>query len=385
MRRITHVRLPQPLHKDRFADLWWIDLDDQTRLIDMQPMPAGMAMAGESWHGDWLSPMGVDLQINGGLGLAFPELTPADLPLLLSLLDRLWADGVEAISPTLVTCGVDSLRQALGVLRQARSQLAPQRCKLLGAHLEGPFLAPERRGAHPLEHICEPGLKALAERIKGFENEIALVTLAPEQPGADLMIERLRSLGVMVCLGHSAADAAQANKAFNSGVGMITHAFNAMAGLHHRAPGPVGEACRRGNVALGLIADGVHVDPSMAVLLQRMAPDQLVLVSDALAPYGLEEGEHRWDQRLISVRAGTCRLADGTLAGVTLPLLEGCRRLARWSGEPAAAIWAATIAPRLALNNSLSLEQLLQGKMLINLLRWKRTCNGNELNWQRGA
>ena len=385
MRRITHVRLPQPLHKDRFADLWWIDLDDQTRLIDMQPMPAGMAMAGESWHGDWLSPMGVDLQINGGLGLAFPELTPADLPLLLSLLDRLWADGVEAISPTLVTCGVDSLRQALGVLRQARSQLAPQRCKLLGAHLEGPFLAPERRGAHPLEHICAPGLKALAERIKGFENEIALVTLAPEQPGADLMIERLRSLGVMVCLGHSAADAAQANKAFNSGVGMITHAFNAMAGLHHRAPGPVGEACRRGNVALGLIADGVHVDPSMAVLLQRMAPDQLVLVSDALAPYGLEEGEHRWDQRLISVRAGTCRLADGTLAGVTLPLLEGCRRLARWSGEPAAAIWAATIAPRLALNNSLSLEQLLQGKMLINLLRWKRTCNGNELNWQRGA
>ncbi|MFL0791765.1 MAG: N-acetylglucosamine-6-phosphate deacetylase, partial [Prochlorococcus sp.] len=184
MRRITHIRLPQPLHKAPVTDLWWIGLDDQARLIEVQPMPAGMAMAGESWHGDWLSPMGVDLQINGGLGLAFPELTTADLPLLLKLLDRLWADGVEAISPTLVTCGVPSLRQALEVLRQARAKHAPQRCSLLGAHLEGPFLAPERRGAHPLEHICAASLEALAERIQGFEHEIALITLAPEQPGA---------------------------------------------------------------------------------------------------------------------------------------------------------------------------------------------------------
>ncbi|HJN35437.1 MAG: N-acetylglucosamine-6-phosphate deacetylase [Prochlorococcus sp.] len=385
MRRITHIRLPQPLHKAPVADLWWIGLDDQARLIEVQPMPAGMAMAGESWHGDWLSPMGVDLQINGGLGLAFPELTTADLPLLLKLLDRLWADGVEAISPTLVTCGVPSLRQALEVLRQARAKHAPQRCSLLGAHLEGPFLAPERRGAHPLEHICAASLEALAERIQGFEHEIALITLAPEQPGADLLIERLRSLGVLVCLGHSAADAAQAGEAFDQGISMLTHTFNAMAGLHHRAPGPVGEACRRGGIALGLIADGVHVDPSMAVLLQRMAPDQLVLVSDALAPYGLEDGEHRWDARLLSVKAGTCRLADGTLAGVTLPLLEGCRKLARWSGEPGAAIWAATMAPRLALNNNHPLEQLLQGQRLTNLLRWKGDLNGDELSWQRGA
>ena len=82
----------------------------------------------------------------------------------------------------------------------------------------------------------------------------------------------------------------------------------------------------------------------MAVLLQRLAGDQTVLVSDALAPYGLADGEHRWDERVLLVRDGTCRLEDGTLAGVTLPQLEGVKRLARWSDAPSAAIWSATVA-----------------------------------------
>lgn len=385
MRRITHVRLPQPLNQTNGSDLWWIGVDAQDRLIALEEMPAGIAMSGESWHGDWLSPMGVDLQINGGLGLAFPELKETDLPLLLDLLDRLWADGVESIAPTLVTCDSESVRQALGVLRKARAKTADQRCELLGAHLEGPFLAPERRGAHPLKHICKASLKALEERIQGFEHEIALMTLAPELPGADELIKRLVSLDVLVCLGHSKADATASRKAFDQGVGMLTHTFNAMPGLHHRTPGPVAEACRRGGVALGLIADGVHIHPTMAVLLQRLAPDQLVLVSDALAPYGLPDGIHRWDERSLKVRDGSCRLEDGTLAGVTLPLLEGCCRLARWSADPGAAIWAATMAPRLALNHNLSMKRMLMGKPLQNLLRWQGTLNGEQLKWSHGA
>lgn len=149
------------------------------------------------------------------------------------------------------------------------------------------------------------------------------MTLAPELEGAAEVIAALRATGVVVSLGHSGADAVQARRAFNQGVGMLTHSFNAMAGLHHRAPGPVGEALRQGEVALGLIADGVHVDPTMAVLLQRLAPRQVVIVSDALAPYGLADGRHRWDERVLLVEDGSCRLEDGTLAGVTLPLLEG--------------------------------------------------------------
>ena len=384
MRRITDVQLPMPLGQAS-DQRHTISLDSAGQIESVRPMAAGDAMeqSTESWEGDWISPRGIDLQINGGLGLAFPELTTADLPRLRQLLERLWQDGVEAIAPTLVTCGLPPLRQALAVLREARQQHRPGRCRLLGAHLEGPFLANERRGAHPPEHLAVPSLEALEQRIGGFESEIALMTLAPELPGASAVIARLRELGIMVALGHSAARAEQAAVGFDQGVGMLTHAFNAMPGLHHRAPGPLGEACRRGGIALGLIADGVHVDPTMAVLLQRLAPEQTVLVSDALAPYGLADGEHRWDERLLLVHNGTCRLEDGTLAGVTLPQLDGVIRLARWSGQPAAAIWSATVAPRRVIAAAQSINEALIGQPLTDQLRW--TMTGEELHWSCAA
>ena len=389
MRRITNIRLPRrPNGTNAEASEHWSALvDDAGRLQALTPMRAGASMAGENWHGDWLSPMGVDLQINGGLGLAFPELQDRDLPRLLELLDLLWEDGVEAISPTLVTCGIAPLRQALAVLHTARAHAQPRRCRLLGAHLEGPFLEEARRGAHPREHLCMPSLDALNARISGFENDIALVTLAPELEGAGAVITRLRELGITVALGHSAATADQAKQAFLEGVGMLTHAFNAMPGLHHRAPGPLAEACRSGRVALGLIADGVHVHPTMAVLLQQLAGDQLVLVSDALAPYGLADGQHRWDERVLLVEKGTCRLEDGTLAGVTLPQLEGASRLAAWGQRPEASIWAATIAPRAVIAPEISRDAAHQlvGCSLDTLLRWRWDHNQSRLHWQHAA
>ena len=382
MHRITNVRLPAPLPGER-DQRYSVDLDDQGLICRIDAMDAEGQQANEDWNGDWLSPRGVDLQINGGLGLAFPELTPVDLPRLEELLDLLWRDGVEAIAPTLVTCGIAPLRQALAVLQQARQQHPPGRCRLLGAHLEGPFLAEARRGAHPREHLANPSLEALEERIGGFETEIALVTLAPELEGAAAVIERLQDLGINVALGHSAANDEQARAGFDQGVGMLTHAFNAMPGLHHRAPGPLGEACRRGGIALGLIADGVHVHPTMAALLQRLAPEQIVLVSDALAPYGLTDGKHRWDERVLLVEKGTCRLNDGTLAGVTLPQLEGVKRLARWSNAPSAAIWSATVAPRRVIGDATQCMDALMGRPLTQLLRWRE--EEDDLHWACAA
>ena len=418
---------------------WRVAIDRNGRIAALHPLPRGSRSAGDDWGGDWLSPAGVDLQINGGLGLAFPELTPADLPRLEQLLELLWRDGVEAICPTLVTCGVEPLRRALAVLRQARQAHRPGRCRLLGAHLEGPFLAAARRGAHPLEHLAAPSLEALEERIAGFQGpaevgpwaeplggagptaadappqdswaapdaaappqdgvpaqappphgpagaaaaDIALVTLAPELEGAAAVIDALNRRGVLVSLGHSQADEAQAAASFKAGVRLLTHTFNAMAGLGHRAPGPIAAALARRDVGLGLIADGVHVAPSMAVLLQRLAPDRVLLVSDALAPYGLADGRHRWDNRTLLVENGSCRLEDGTLAGVTLPLLEGARRLAHWSGRPDWAIAAATVLPRQALGERRPLPSLLLGRPLADCLRWRDGDGG--LHWRRAA
>ncbi|MFU8885709.1 MAG: N-acetylglucosamine-6-phosphate deacetylase [Cyanobacteriota bacterium] len=384
MRWISNVRLPRTGPCSHGGDRRWrVAVDDGGWITAVEPIPAGSSSAGENWAGDWLSPAGVDLQINGGLGLAFPELTPADLPRLLELLELLWRDGVEAICPTLVTCGVAPLRQALAVLEQARQQHRPGRCQLLGAHLEGPFLNPSRRGAHPEQHLATPSLAALEERISGFEDQIDLVTLAPELEGAGAVIDALLEQGIVVSLGHSAASEADADWAFSAGVSMLTHTFNAMPDLHRRAPGPVAAAALRGDIALGLIADGVHVHPSMAVLLQRLAPGQVVLVSDALAPYGLGEGQHRWDERLLIVQDGSCRLADGTLAGVTLPLLEGVRRLASWGTPAERAIAAATLTPRRVLGDQREVAEMLLGTPLAETLRW--STSGDALSWQRGS
>jgi len=384
MRWISNVRLPLTARCSHGGDRRWrVAVDDEGWITALEPIPPGSSAAGDDWGGDWLSPAAVDLQINGGLGLAFPELSEADLPRLLELLELLWRDGVEAICPTLVTCGVAPLRQALAVLEQARQRHQDGRCQLLGAHLEGPFLNQARRGAHPAQHIAAPSPEALAERIGGFEDQIDLVTLAPELAGADALIKALRERGIVVSLGHSAAGEAEAEAAFDAGVTMLTHSFNAMAGLHHRSPGPVAAALLHGEIALGLIADGVHVHPAMARLLQRLGPEQVVLVSDALAPYGLGEGRHRWDERLLLVEDGSCRLEDGTLAGVTLPLLEGVRRLASWSGEPARAIAAATVLPRRVLGDQRSCSAMLIGTPLRETLRWREL--GTDLSWQRAA
>ena len=384
MRWITNVRLPRARRCSHGGDRRWrLAVDGEGWITAVEPIAAGSCAAGDDWGGEWLSPAGVDLQINGGLGLAFPELSAADLPRLLELLELLWRDGVEAICPTLVTCGVAPLRQALAVLEQARQQHRPGRCQLLGAHLEGPFLNPSRRGAHPEQHLAAPSLEALAERIAGFEDQIDLVTLAPELEGAEAVIAALRQRGIAVSLGHSAAGEGEASVAFEAGVAMLTHSFNAMAGLHHRAPGPVAAAVLRGDIALGLIADGVHVHPSMALLLQRLAPEQVVLVSDALAPYGLGEGRHRWDERVLLVEDGSCRLEDGTLAGVTLPLLEGVRRLASWGAPAEQAIAAATLTPRRVLGDRRSATELLVGRPLGDTLRWSASTDG--LSWRRSG
>ncbi len=384
MRWISNVRLPLTSRCSHGGDRRWrVAVDDKGLITAVEPIPPGSSAAGDDWGGDWLSPAGVDLQINGGLGLAFPELSEADLPRLLELLELLWRDGVEAICPTLVTCGVAPLRQALAVLEQARQQHRAGRCQLLGAHLEGPFLNPARRGAHPTQHIAAPSPAALAERIGGLEDQIDLVTLAPELEGADGVIHALRERGIVVSLGHSAASDAEAAAAFDAGVTMLTHSFNAMAGLHHRSPGPVAAALLHGDIALGLIADGVHVHPAMARLLQRLAPEQVVLVSDALAPYGLGEGQHRWDERLLLVQDGSCRLEDGTLAGVTLPLLEGVRRLASWGVRPEQAIAAATVSPRRVLGDQRDGVGLLLGTPLTETLRWSGS--GDALSWQRAS
>ena len=386
MKKIKNIRVPQPDKNEDENNLFSLILDEHGIIQSIDKSSKWDSNYDEDWCGDWLSPRAIDLQINGGLGISFTDLTFNKIPKLLTLLDQLWLDGVEGICPTFVSCSLDQFQLGMKVLKETKKHTSINRCRLLGAHMEGPFLCESYSGAHDIENICKPSISALNERIKGFESEIALMTLAPELKGSFDVISRLRELDILVSLGHSSADFDSAMKAFSNGVSMVTHTFNAMKGLHHRAIGPVGAAARRNDVFLGLIADGVHVHSDMIRLLKIIAPKQIVLVSDAISAYGLGDGSFDWDKRLITVENGLCRLPDETIAGSTLPLLEACKKMANWINDPSAAIWMATLAPRLVLSQSkITAKSFFVGKNMQSLLRWKMNSCNQKLSWQLAA
>ena len=386
MEKIKNIRVPQPDKNEDENNLFSLILDEHGIIQSIDKSSKWDSSYDEDWCGDWLSPRAIDLQINGGLGISFTDLTFNKIPKLLTLLDRLWLDGVEGICPTFVSCSLDQFQLGMKVLKETKKHTSINRCRLLGAHMEGPFLCESYSGAHDIKNICKPSIFALNERIKGFESEIALMTLAPELKGSFDVISRLRELNILVSLGHSSADFDSAMKAFSNGVTMVTHTFNAMKGLHHRAIGPIGAAARRDDVFLGLIADGVHVHSDMIRLLKIIAPKQIVLVSDAISAYGLGDGSFDWDKRLITVENGLCRLPDETIAGSTLPLLEACKKMANWINDPSAAIWMATLAPRLVLSQSkITAKSFFIGKNMQSLLRWKMNSCNQQLSWQLAA
>lgn len=334
-------------------------------------------------RGDWLSPGGIDVQINGGLGLAFPDVDRAhpDHPVLLDKIAAfLWKQGVDGFLPTIVTSSVDQIQASLAAFSELIPAInaQPQRANILGIHLEGPFLNSVKRGAHPEEHLLPLTLEQVKRVLGDYSEIVKVMTLAPELDNTGTVIPYLRSLGITVSLGHSLATAAEATQAFDQGATMVTHAFNAMPGLHHRKPGLLGAALTHPSVTAGFIADGEHICPTMLKLLLSTNA-HLFLVSDALAPLGLPDGVYPWDTRKIQVTNGTARLLDGTLSGTTLPLLSGVENLVKWNiCDAETAIALATIAPRRAIG----LDPWTIGQPIYPI-RWQQDLEPQTLTWQR--
>jgi N-acetylglucosamine-6-phosphate deacetylase len=327
--------------------------------------------------GDWISLGGVDLQINGGLGLAFPELTAENSYMLPKISSYLWEAGVESYLPTLVTTSIENIQRSLAILAN-HTPNPDTSAQILGVHLEGPFLNYYKRGAHPAEYLLPLTLDQVKRVLGDYAHLVKVITLAPELDSTGKVVPYLRSLGITVSLGHSQATAAEAQAAFAQGATMITHAFNAMPPLHHREPGLLGAAMNDPHVFCAFIADGQHVDPMILKILLR-ASEGLFIVSDALAPLGLPDGIYPWDNRQIEVINGTARLQDGTLTGTTLPLLVGVQNLVKWGiCDVETAISLATDAPRQAIN-----LPVFAANQPAHLLRWKWDEVSKELTWKR--
>ncbi|MDJ0743919.1 MAG: N-acetylglucosamine-6-phosphate deacetylase [Xenococcaceae cyanobacterium MO_167.B27] len=333
--------------------------------------------------GDFVSLGGIDLQINGGLGLAFPDLESQDINKLTEIGNFLGQQGIDAYLPTIVTTSVEKIQRSLSVIAEyvTKEALTTPTAKILGVHLEGPFLAYEKRGAHPAKYLLPLSIDKVKQVLGDYTSIVKVITLAPELDPTGETISYLHSQKITVSLGHSLATAQQARAAFRQGASMVTHAFNAMPSLHHRQPGLLGAAIVNPKVLCGLIADGNHVCPEMIDIFLKASnySQGVFLVSDALAPMGLPDGVYPWDSRTIEVTEGTARLTDGTLAGTTLPLLVGVKNLVQWGiCTPEDAIAMATESPRKAIG----LSTMLVGQPA-NLLRWHWDEAQNNLIWER--
>jgi N-acetylglucosamine-6-phosphate deacetylase len=281
----------------------------------------------------------VDLQVNGFAGVDFLTAEPDDYA---SAGTALAGAGVTAFQPTLISSPPETLRAAL---ERGRTAAERSPIRLLGFHLEGPFLSVDRRGAHPVEHLRDPD-PALAEELLSA-GPVTAMTLAPELPGGLELVERLAARGVQVRIGHTDATALTAHAAFDRGAAAITHIHNAHRPFAARDPGPAGAALARDDVAITAIVDGVHLAPETVAVVRRSAGARLCLVSDAVTAAGLGDGRFELGERQIEVRDGRSTLADGTLAGSVGALDRSLRLLVENGATLAEGAHAVSRAPAL--------------------------------------
>ena len=275
----------------------------------------------------WLAPGFIDVQVNGGGDVLFNDAPTTENIRKIAAAHRRF--GTTALLPTLISDSPEKMKSALAAV----DALSDADASVLGIHLEGPFLSPEKAGVHDRRLIRSPTSDDL-DLITARRRGVTLVTLAPEQvPGA--FIGKLANAGVRVALGHSMATYAQTREAMAAGLTGFTHLFNAMRGLESREPGPIAAALGSADAYYGLIADGVHVAPAMLRLALRGA-GRPILVTDAMPPVGGMRGSFHLNGEEIAVRAGRCARRDGRLAGAYLDMASAVRNCVRMLDVPLA-------------------------------------------------
>ena len=267
--------------------------------------------------GKYLVPGLIEMQLNGGFGYDFT----ADPSTIWTVAADLPQFGVTTFLPTVITSTIPNTAKARKVITDGKPA-GYKGCNPLGLHLEGPFLNPEKKGAHNEDYICT----AKPANIDGWSPDggVRLVTLAPEMPDALPAIKTLADRGVVVSAGHTQATYEEAMAGFDAGITYGTHLFNAMPPIHHRKPGLPGALLYDERVTVGIIVDGVHVHPSLVkVIWEAIGPKRMNSVTDALAAMGLPPGSKcKLGDYDVIVTEKVCTLEDGTISA----------RLSPWTG-----------------------------------------------------
>lgn len=301
-------------------------------------------------HDGILAPGLIDAQVNGAYGADFAAATSDEWD---RIVDGLPDSGVTAIAPTFITAPVDDLVEQLRTFRGHRARLTgrPGATRLLGAHVEGPFISAACKGAHDEAFLVDPTPARVDALIEAGGADLGYVTLAPERAGALDAIARLVAAGVRVSIGHSDADDPTATRAVDAGATLVTHLYNAQRGLRHRDGGVVGVALTDPRLSVGLIADLHHVDPIALQVAFASAGSRIMLVSDNLSTFGMPPGRYELGGAPVVLADGEpARREDGTIAGAAVRLDTCIANAVRAAGvDVATAIRAATTVPAAAL------------------------------------
>jgi N-acetylglucosamine-6-phosphate deacetylase len=291
----------------------------------------------------------VDVHIHGAGGHDVMEADPAALDKITATVARF---GTTSIVATTVTAPIEATCHSLeGVAQYIRAHESTADnarfgAHILGIHLEGPFINPERRGVHPVESILEPSVPTFEKFRAAAGNLIKMVTIAPEMPGALKLIAAALASGIVVGLGHTDADYAQARAAIQAGARHAVHVYNAMRPFGHRDPGVISAVLTDADVTAEIIADGIHVaGPAIQVLLGAKGFDTVLLVSDGTAATGMRDGTYRLGGLEVAVKDGVVRNSEGKLAGSTLTIDRAIRYLVDLGVPAVDAIRMATILP----------------------------------------
>lgn len=339
-------------------------------------------------RGLYLAPGFIDLHTHGMLGI---DTNKASVESFQRMSREAARFGVTAMAPTTVACSASELRWVLKEFQGAR-EAGFAGARLLGIHLESNFISAEFKGAQPAENIFPPDSPQGTEILRILEEyagEVVIVTLAPEVPGGLELIGWLGEHNIIASLGHSSATYEQAVAGFDAGARHVTHLFNAMPPLHHRAPGLVGAALENDEVFVEMVCDGVHIHPAViSTTITAKGGERFIPVSDGLPGAGMTAGSFEFAGRTVSVQDGCARMPNGTIAG-SIKAMDGVLRVlvddVNWDLTEALALTSTTPADSLGLTN---LGRITQGAIadlvvLDSDLQVLMTLVGGQIVYQR--
>ena len=308
--------------------------------------------------GAYVIPGLIDIHTHGNSGHDFSD---GDADGLAAMGRYLAAHGVTSFAPASMTLPYECLEKAFRTAAEYARNRSKNGARLAGIHMEGPFFSEGKKGAQNSAYLRNPDSDAFFRLQEAAGGLIRIVDVAPELEGAEAFIRAVSPV-CRVSVAHTEATYEETIRAFEAGACHVTHLFNAMPGLHHRAPGVVGAAADREHVTVELICDGQHIHPSVARMTFRVFPGRVCLISDSLRCCGMADGEYELGGQRVFLQDGRARLADGTLAGAARNLYDGMINAIRWGIPAPEAILAATLTPARAAGIEAQAGSLEEGK-----------------------